>query len=305
MKASDTTRGWPANAELAGLVRAAQQGDPGALDALLGRLRPSFLGFFARRIAWDDAEDWTQVALIALVRVLPTIDADRAAGYMVRSAQNLLQSERRRRARELWRLARQVMAVDRNPPLTPDRKVEYLELVGILRARLATLSPKLRNSILGVLRGLTTKELAAEQHVNHSTLRTRLLRARLLLRRELAHSPEGIPHQDRPSPGWSSPARVREGGTDVLRAGRLVLCFRPSASFWTFGRSLAEAARSTGGTAHRGFEYSYPSVQNISLDRDVEWGVGDARGLVLWPSNGRWQWLERLRYLTRESVMEK
>src|SRR3989441_3306892 len=74
---------WPEESELIQLVREAQGGGPGALDTLLARLRPSFVAYFAPSMGRDDAEDAAQTALLSIVRTLPRIDAERAAGYVL------------------------------------------------------------------------------------------------------------------------------------------------------------------------------------------------------------------------------
>ena len=61
---------WPEESELIQLVREAQRGGAGALDALLARLRPSFVAYFAPTVGWDDAEDAAQTALLSIVRTL-------------------------------------------------------------------------------------------------------------------------------------------------------------------------------------------------------------------------------------------
>lgn len=90
---------WPDQDELIQLVREAQSGEPRLVDALLARLRPSFLKVFARRIGPDDAEDAAQAALIRVAGALGRIDPERAPRYVVTVARNLLRSEYRRRAR--------------------------------------------------------------------------------------------------------------------------------------------------------------------------------------------------------------
>jgi len=172
----------PGDEELIPLVRDAQRGEPGALDALLARLRPWFVTFFARRMARDAAEDWTQVVLIRIVRTLRQVDPAHAHPYMVTVARNLVREVRRRRARETWRSTRAAIASALESPVTPDVEAERRDLVRAVRASLATLSPKLRDTLLGVLRGLRPSEIAAQQGVNPSTIRTRLLYARTVLR---------------------------------------------------------------------------------------------------------------------------
>src|SRR5260370_33214135 len=74
---------WPEEGELIPLVREAQGEAPRALDALLARLRPSFVAYFAVALGGDEAEDAAQLALLSIVRALPRIDADGALGYVL------------------------------------------------------------------------------------------------------------------------------------------------------------------------------------------------------------------------------
>src|SRR2546426_650708 len=87
---------WPDEDELVHLTREAQGGRPGALDALLATLRPSFVAYFAPAIGRDDAEDAAQLALLSILQALPGIDADGALGYVVAVARYRLGKARRR-----------------------------------------------------------------------------------------------------------------------------------------------------------------------------------------------------------------
>jgi RNA polymerase sigma-70 factor (ECF subfamily) len=177
---------WPEENELARLVRAAQRGEGRALDALLTVLRPVFVACVGRRLAPDVAEDLAQSALLRTVRALPTIDPQRARRYLITIARNLLRTEFRRRARDSRRSADAALAdTVASPPRYP--RAEYEELVrAVERASANTLSPDLRGIVLGLLRGLTPSEIASELGLKPVTVRTRLLRARALLRQELA-----------------------------------------------------------------------------------------------------------------------
>jgi DNA-directed RNA polymerase specialized sigma24 family protein len=90
---------WDDDAELSRLIRAAQRESPGALDALLARVRPSFVTYFARWMVADEAEDWAQFALLKVVQTFRRIDPERVRPYLFAVARNMVREARRRRAR--------------------------------------------------------------------------------------------------------------------------------------------------------------------------------------------------------------
>lgn len=168
-----------ADDELRRLVRDAQRGRPSALNALLERLRPWFLGLFARRVDRDGAGDLTQAALIRVGQALPRVDADRAVQYLVTIAMNLLRTARADFARDARRHAALEVAYPMTPPVNPDRDMEYRDLARIVHdVSRATLTPELHEVIVELLRGLRPSEIAAERNINGVTVRTRLRRAR-------------------------------------------------------------------------------------------------------------------------------
>src|ERR1700688_4725916 len=178
---------WLDRNDVIRLVRDAPRAEPRALATLLATLRPVFLQFFARRLRSDGAEDLAQVALIRVARALERIDPEHAADFVVTVAENRLRSERRRCAREAQRftrieLAQAVPALD-----APDQEAEAHELArAIQQTCRTTLPPELREIVRGLLRGLSQSEIAARQQVPAATIRTRIRRARALLRVELA-----------------------------------------------------------------------------------------------------------------------
>ncbi len=177
---------WPDDEELTHLVREAQRGTPRALDELLARLRSSFIDFFVRRMPADTAEDVAQAALIRVARALPRIEPERAPDFVATVALNRLRSERQRRAREERRFVPLELADNVESPVNPADQVEYRDHAAIVRrASLAALPPELAEVVLGVLRGLRPSEIAVQQNVSPVTVRTRLQRARTLLRSEL------------------------------------------------------------------------------------------------------------------------
>lgn len=176
---------WPEQEELGRLVRAAQRQDAGALDQLLERLRPSLVVFFTRRLPSDPAEDLTQAALWRIQNAVPRIDPERAGLYVVTIARNLLRTEYRRRARD----SRRAVPLEgaETVAIPPTTRPEYEELVrAIHRASLAKLTPPLQEIVFGLLRGRSPAEIAADLHISPITVRTRLMRVRTVLRRELA-----------------------------------------------------------------------------------------------------------------------
>jgi RNA polymerase sigma factor (sigma-70 family) len=177
---------WPESTKLASLVREAQCSRPGAADALLAVLRPSLLGFFSARLPRELAEDLAQNALIRIAGALPRIDPERADAYVATVARNLLRSAHRRRAIEGRRRIEvdlDAIPIDRDGA---DARIEREELVRIVHAVIRSkLPPPLADTVRALLSGSTPAEIAALQGVSPVTVRTRLMRARAILRAEL------------------------------------------------------------------------------------------------------------------------
>jgi len=183
---------WPAADVLTRLIADAQdrhrQGQSRAFDALLTAVRPAFLAFFARHVPGDAAEDLTQVALFRLSNAVPWIVPERADKFVVTLVRNLLRTSWRRRARE----GRRAAAVDvttlpvADAITAADALAEYEDLARTVhRVAGTTLPPALRDVVLGLLRGESSAEIAARLGISPVTVRTRLMRARAILRDEL------------------------------------------------------------------------------------------------------------------------
>ena len=177
---------WPETTKLASLVREAQSSVRGADEALLAVLRPSLLGFFSARLPRELAEDLTQNALIRIDGALQRIDPEGADADVATVARNLLRTAHRRRAIEGRRrieLDLEAIPIDREGV---DARVEREELVRILHAVIRSkLPPPLAETVRALLNGSTPVEIAALQGVSPVTVRTRLMRARAILRKEL------------------------------------------------------------------------------------------------------------------------
>jgi RNA polymerase sigma factor (sigma-70 family) len=177
---------WPDEEALVRLVREAQRGRLGALDALLATLRPAFVAYFRPTIGPDEAEDAAQLALLSIMRALSGIDADRAVSYVVAVAHRRLGKARRRLARAKRQYGPLKLALGLESPLRADHDADYHELARALRASFATLPPDRQALLLEPLRGVNASALPTREHVNPATLRTWRKRARARLRAALA-----------------------------------------------------------------------------------------------------------------------
>ena len=177
---------WPEAGVLRGLVEEAQQGVPNALNALLAALRPALVAFFSRRLSRDGAEDLAQNALLRIAGALPRIDPERADSYVSTVARNLLRTAYRRRAIDRRRqgdIELSALICDSEPIAA---QAEYEEFArALLRVIRTGLPEPLAEVILSLHHGETTAEIAERLGVSQITVRTRLMRARAILREEL------------------------------------------------------------------------------------------------------------------------
>jgi RNA polymerase sigma factor (sigma-70 family) len=183
---SDTDTAWPEATKLTSLVREAQKHEGRSLETLLVSLRPAFVRYFSRRLAPENAEDLAQNALIRVAGALHRIDPERADGYVATVARNLLRTAYRRRAIEAQRIGDIEWLDVTESHETSESQAELKELVrAVHRVANAALAPELADIIRGLLHGETPAEIARRQNVSPVTIRTRLLRARAVLRKEL------------------------------------------------------------------------------------------------------------------------
>ena len=168
------------------LVTAAQQDETRALDKLLSTVRPALFSYFARRVPDDLADDLAQIALIRIVKALPRIDPTRASGFIGTIGQNLLRTAFRRQARDARRVAPSITPDELESGVTADQEVDLQDLLdAVMRASSRTLTHELRDVVTALLRGEDRADIAAKQGISQITVRTRLMRARVILREEL------------------------------------------------------------------------------------------------------------------------
>jgi RNA polymerase sigma factor (sigma-70 family) len=205
---------WPDSKKLASLVREAQRSVPGADEAFLAALRPSLLAFFTARLPREVAEDLTQNALIRIAGALPRIDPERADAYLATVARNLLRSAHRRRAIEGRRRIEadlEAIPIDREGI---DMRVEREELVRVVHAVIGSKLPSpLAETVRALLNGSTPAEIAAHQGVSPVTVRTRLMRARGILRAELRGCLDSTEVKLRAPPPRQRASGIRRSGT--------------------------------------------------------------------------------------------
>lgn len=176
---------WPAPTVLEGLVRRAQRG-PKGVDELLVAIRPALHAFFRQRTDSDAAEDLTQLTLVRIANAVPRIDPQRADSYLSAVARNLLRTSFRARARDRNRVSPLEAGLEVEVQRVSSDRAEYADLArAVHRACLAIEQPTLREVALGVLRGDSASELADRLEISPITVRTRLMRVRAVLRREL------------------------------------------------------------------------------------------------------------------------
>ena len=175
--------------QLALLVMAAQQDETRALDRLLSTIRPALFSYFARRLPDDLADDLAQVALIRIVKALPRIDPKRASSFIGTIGQNLLRTAFRRQSRDARRVASSITPDELESDVTADQEVELQDLLdAVMRASSRTLTHELRDVVTALLRGQDRADIAATQGISQITVRTRLMRARVILREELGEA---------------------------------------------------------------------------------------------------------------------
>jgi RNA polymerase sigma-70 factor (ECF subfamily) len=184
------------------LVDLVQGGDRGALGELLGAYHKRVYHVCLRMVSnHDDASDLTQETLL---RAVKHVDGFRGGSsfstWLLRIGMNLCVSHLRRgKVRSAISLEHEIGAGDQATPLknliasnreqSPGESVEKQEQIKLLMAALETLDPPLRSIILlRDLQGMDYQQIAEVLSVPVGTVKSRLFRARLALRRSLEDS---------------------------------------------------------------------------------------------------------------------
>lgn len=170
-------------------------GDPRAGRELADGLYLVLSRFVRERVGPGEVEDLVQSALVVIVRELPRFEPQHPTAFesfVGTVAHRVLLTHRRARAREHAR------RVDGSPPelATTTRLSEQVarrERGARLRATLPVLDSPRRRAVLDYLADVRWQDQVAREGVARPTLRSRLARAIVQLRREMAPPPTPTP----------------------------------------------------------------------------------------------------------------
>jgi RNA polymerase sigma-70 factor (ECF subfamily) len=170
--------------EYAALVRAAAAGNAAAMERLLVRAQEAAYRFSLLVCGHvEDAEDVMQDALLrtyAHVRAIKDPEAFRT--WLYTTVRNACLMKRRRRAGEPTQFA----PLDDAGVRSADDAISDPWIDRRLRAALASLPPSQRAIVvLREIEGLSTREVATVTGISEDNVKTRLHRARVMLRRQL------------------------------------------------------------------------------------------------------------------------
>jgi RNA polymerase sigma factor (sigma-70 family) len=171
-----------------------ERGD--ALDRLLRSVRPDLVAYFARRVRDETAEDLAQATLLRIVTSLDRIDPNRASRYIAVIARNVLRTALAARALDRRRFSGPVDPDELGTVVEAEELERRADWDRLLRAvhgvSEASMTPAMREVVVGLLRGCSMDEIAVEYGISPVTVRTRLMRARAVLRLELRHELQAL-----------------------------------------------------------------------------------------------------------------
>jgi RNA polymerase sigma-70 factor (ECF subfamily) len=185
-------------AEYAELVKTASDGDRAAMEALLVRAQEVAYRFSLLVCGHpEDAEDVMQDALLKTYQHVGQIsEPDAFRTWLYTTVRNACLMKRRRRVGEPASFVSVEQGVDTDRGTMPvevadssrsiDQRLIDGWMDGRLRRALARLPPSYRMIVvMREIEGLSTKEVAAIAGISESNVKTRLHRARLMLRKQL------------------------------------------------------------------------------------------------------------------------
>lgn len=165
----------------------ARRGDPSAFEEIVRRHQHRVYNLAYRMLRdHDDAEDLTQEAFIRVFQSLPRLRHDRALGaYISRVAANLCLTWLRTRRRHPEQITNPTDLASVPAPTGPECHER-------LHAAISDLAPKYRLAItVFYLEGCSYKEAAHILGITRRALKTRLCRARALLKKALSAAGAG------------------------------------------------------------------------------------------------------------------
>ncbi|OYT71074.1 MAG: RNA polymerase subunit sigma [Chloracidobacterium sp. CP2_5A] len=177
------------------LLRAFQRGDEQAFASLYQRHRAAIHRFLARRLSSPArAEEICQDVFVALVEHAASWRGEASVKtYLYRIAFNRLTSDARRSERRVMATPSATPASEKAPPREPvaaerpDVAFEAQERARLVREALSALPPDFRDAlIMKEYDGLSCEEIADITSVAVGTVKSRLFRAKLELKRRLA-----------------------------------------------------------------------------------------------------------------------
>jgi RNA polymerase sigma-70 factor (ECF subfamily) len=179
-------------ADDAALMAAARAGEREAFATLVERHKDAVVNYLTRLTAdRDRAEDLAQETFIRLWRAPRYDEQGKLLPFLFRIATNLVRTEERRARR--WRLIAAVLphaqaaAAARSPAPDPVAAMERLELRGQLVRAIAGLPFDYRVPlVMRDVEDLSYEEIAAALGCPEGTVKSRISRARTLLREQLA-----------------------------------------------------------------------------------------------------------------------
>ncbi|HEX8030443.1 MAG TPA: sigma-70 family RNA polymerase sigma factor [Vicinamibacterales bacterium] len=185
-------RGSPTDDDL---VAAARRGDDGALEALLIRYQPHLYRFGLRMCGnEDDAGEVAQDSLISMARSLPAFRGDAAVSTWLYTIARRFCIKRRRRGKFAPSHEESLDAPDldasrhvADPGPSPEQAASNSELQQALTRAIDGLEPPQREVlVLRDIEGLSAPEVAKVLGISVDAVKSRLHRARAIVRRELA-----------------------------------------------------------------------------------------------------------------------